>query len=136
METGQEIEILVGGQVQNPPPSTNDRFYKIYSPEKIELGPFESKVLDVQLKIKLPYGVQDIISLLPIFEQSLTLENRKRITSQTWNGPIKLELVNKNFDCKATIEKNEEIGKLILLPGRDFVSRYKYLQQCMIIKLK
>ena len=44
--------------------------------------------------------------------------------------------MNKNFDCKATIEKNEEIGKLILLTGCDFVTRYKYLQQCMIIKLK
>ena len=105
METRQEIEILVGGQVQNPPLSTNGRFYKIYSPEKIELGPFESKVLDVQLKIKLPYGVQDIISLLPIFEQSLTLENRKRITSQTWNELIKLELLIIKFYCKVTIEK-------------------------------
>ena len=80
------------------------------------------------MKIKLPNGVQGIISLLPIFEKSLTLENRKRITSQTWNEPIKLELLNKNFYFKATIEKNEEIAKLILLSGHDFVNRYKYLQ--------
>ena len=130
METGQEIEILVGAQIQKLPLSTNVRFYKIYSPEKIQSGPFESKVLDLQLKIKLPNGVQGIISLLPIFEKSLTLENRKRITSQTWNEPIKLELLNKNFYFKATIEKNEEIAKLILLSGHDFVNRYKYLQYC------
>ena len=81
------------------------------------------------MKIKLPNGVQDIISLLPIFEQSLTLENRKRITSQTWNELIKLELLNIKFYCKAAIEKkNEEIAKLILLPGPDFVTRYQYLQ--------
>ena len=128
METGQEIEILVGAQIQKLLLSTNFRFYKIYSPEKIQSGPFESKVLDLQLKIKLPNGVQGIISLLPVFEKSLTLENRKRIKSQTWNEPIKLELLNKNFYFKATIEKNEEIAKLILLPGHDFVNRYKYLQ--------
>ena len=80
------------------------------------------------MKIELPNGVQGIISLLPIFEQSLTLENRKRISSQTWNETIKLELLNKNFHCKVTIEKNEEIAKLVLLPGRDFVTRHKYLQ--------
>ena len=128
METGRKIKILVGAQVQKPPLSINGRIYKIYSPEKIELGPFESEVIDLQLKIKLPNGVQGIISLLPIFEQSLTLGNRKRITSQTLNEPIKLELLNKNFHCKATIEKNEEIAKLLPLLGRDFVTCYKYLQ--------
>ena len=105
MEIGREIQILVGAQVQKPPLSTNGRLYKIYSPQNIELEPFESKVLDLQLRTKLPNGVQGIISLLPIFEQSLTFENRKRITSQTWNEPIKLELLNENFYCKATIEK-------------------------------
>ena len=128
MEIGREIQILVRAQVQKPPLSTNGRFYKIYSPQNIELEPFESKVLDLQLRTKLPNGVQGIISLLPIFEQSLTFENRKRITSQTWNEPIKLELLNENFYCKATIEKNEEIAKLMLLTGHDFVTRYKYLQ--------
>ena len=85
METGWEIKIFVGAQVQKPPLSTKGikfqksiiKNYKIYSPEKIELGPFESQVLDLQLKIKLPNSVQGIISLLPIFKQLLTLENRK-----------------------------------------------------------
>ena len=49
-------------------------------------------------------------------------------TSQIWNEPIRLELLNKNFHYKATIEKNEEIVKLILLLSRDFVTRYQYLQ--------
>ena len=43
MEIGREIQILVGAQVQKPPLSTNGRFYKIYSPQNIELEPFESK---------------------------------------------------------------------------------------------
>ena len=128
MEIGREIEILVGAQVQKLPLSINGRIYKIYSPEKIELGPIESEVIDLQLKIKVPNGVQGNISLLPIFEQSLTLENRKRITSQTLNEPIKLELLNKNFHCKTKIEKNEEIAKLLPLLGCDFVTCHKYLQ--------
>ena len=41
-------------------------------------------MLNLQLKIKLPDGVQGIIGLLPpLTLQSLTIENSKRITSQT-----------------------------------------------------
>ena len=39
-----------------------------------------------------------------------------------------MELLNKNVYCIARIEKNQEIAKLILLVGHDFVTCYKYLQ--------
>ena len=101
MEARREIKISTRLQVQKPPLSTNSgRFYKIYSPEKIELRPCDSKILNLHLKAKLPEGIQGFISLLPIFiEQSLTLENSKPITSQKCNEPIKIELLNRNFHC-------------------------------------
>ena len=85
METRRESEISTGLQVQKPPLSINGRFYRIYLPEKIKLRPCESTILNLQLKIKLPDGVQGIIGLLPAFiQQSLTIENSKRITPQTY----------------------------------------------------
>ena len=71
-----------------------------------------------KLENKLPGGIQGIIALLPTFiEQSLTLDNSKRATSQTWNETIKLKLLNRNSHCMATINKNEEIARLFLLHG-------------------
>ena len=92
MVTSREIEISTGLQIQKPPLSINGRFYRIYSPEKIKLRPCGSKVLNLQLKIKLPDGIQGIIGLLHAFiQQSLTIENSKHITPQTWEEPVKLQ---------------------------------------------
>ena len=132
METRQEIEISTGLQIQKPPQlSTNGTFYAIYSPMKFKLRPCESIVLNIQLKIKLPDRVQGIIGLLPsLILQSLTIENSKRITSQTKDELIKSDLLNRNVDNTISIKKNQEIAGLILLHNSDesFVTRYKFLQ--------
>ena len=88
-------------------------------------------MLNLQLKIKLPDGVQGIIGLLPSLTlQSLTIENSKRITSQTKDELIKLDLLNRNFNNTISIKKNQEIAGLILLHNSDksLVTRYKFLQ--------
>ena len=82
METRREIEISTGLQVQKPPFSINGRFYRIYSSEKIRPRPCESTVLNLQLKIKLPYGIKSINGLLPAFIQ-LSLNCRKQQTHNT-----------------------------------------------------
>ena len=132
METRWEIEISTGLQIQKPPQlSTNETFYAIYSPMKFKLRPWESIILNLQLKIKLPDGVQGIIGLLPpLTLQSLTIENSKRITSQTKDELIKLDLSNRNFNNTISIKKNQEIAGLILLHNSDksLVTRYKFLQ--------
>ena len=114
METRQEIEISTGLQIQKPPQlSTNGTFYAIYSPMKFKLRPCESIVLNIQLKIKLPDRVQGIIGLLPsLILQSLTIENRKRITSQTKDELIKSDVLNRNFSNRISIKKNQEIAGL------------------------
>ena len=81
----------------------------------MKLRPCESTVLNLRLKVKLPDGVQGIIGLLPSFiVQSLTIENCKRITSQTGDELIKLKLLNRNFHYTISIKKNQEIAGLIL----------------------
>ena len=112
METKREIEISAGLQVQKPPKlSANGTFYRIYSPEKIKLRPCESTVLNIRVKIKLPDEVQGIIGLLPSFiTQPLLIENCKRITPQTSDELIKLELLNRNFHNTISIRKNQEMA--------------------------
>ena len=88
-------------------------------------------MLDLQLKIKLPDGVQGIIALLPLLVlQSLTIDSSKRIASQTQDKPIKLDLLNRNFNNTIKMKKNQEIAGLILLHNSDksFVTHYKFLQ--------
>ena len=117
METRREIKISAGLQVQKLAKlSTNGTFYRMYSLEKIKLRPCESTVLSLRVKIKLPDEVQGIIRLLPSFiVQSLTIENCKRITSQTHDELIKLKLLKRNFHNTISIRKNQEIAGLILL---------------------
>ena len=70
-------------------------------------------------------------TILPAFiQQSLTIENSKRIIPQTWDEPIKFELLNRSFHYTVSIKKNEEIAELILLHSRDelLVTCYKILQ--------
>ena len=92
--------------------------------------PCESKLLNLHFKIKLPEGIQGYIGLLPaILEQSLALKNSKSITLETWDKTLKIELINKNFHWTTTINKNEEIARLLLLPscGEMLVTHYKFL---------
>ena len=81
----REIKFSTGLEIQKPPQlSADEKLYIIYSPVKFKLRPCESIMLNLQLKIKLPDGVQVIIGTLPsLILQSLTTENSKRITLQT-----------------------------------------------------
>ena len=132
MEARQEIEISTGLQIKKPPQlGANGTFNAIYSPMKFKLRPCEGTMLNLQLKIKLPDGIQGIIGLLPsLILQSLTIENSKRITSQTQNEVITLDLLNRNFNDTIETKKNQEIAGLIILNNgnESFVTRYKFLQ--------
>ena len=132
MESRREIEISAGPEIQKPPHlSPNEKFYVIYSPMKFKLRPCESIMLNLQLKIKLLDWVQGFIGLLPsLILQSLTIENSKRVTSQTQYELIKSDLLNRNFNNTIKIKKNQEIAGLLLLHNNheSFVTHYKFLQ--------
>ena len=99
MTPKREIEFSTGLEIQKPPQlSADEKFYIIYSPVKFKLRPCESIMLNLQLKMKLPDGVQAIIGFLPsLILQSLTIANSKRITPQTQDELIKLDLSSRNF---------------------------------------
>ena len=130
MTTTREIEISTELQIEKLPLSTNGRCCRIYSPNKFLLRPNEIKTINLGLKIKLPDGIQGIITLLPNFiEQSISLGNNTRTTSQTCNEFIGLTLWNRNFYWSTIFEKNEEIARLFLIHrNRDkpfLLTRYK-----------
>ena len=127
-----EIEFSTGLEIQKPPQlSADEKFYIIYSPVKFKLRPCESIMLNLQLKTKLPDGVQGIIGLLPsLILQKLTIEKCKRVTPETQSELIKLDLLKRNFNDTIKIKKNQETAGIILLhnSGESFVTRYKFLQ--------
>ena len=94
--------------------------------------PCESIMLDLRFKIKLPDNVQGIISLLPSLTlQGLTIENHRHLTTETQDDFIKVDILNMNFNNTASIKKNQEIGRLTLLPqdnDESIVTSYKTLQ--------
>ena len=59
-----------------------------------------------------------------------TIENWKRVTTETQSELTKLDLLNRNFNDTIKIKKNQERAGLILLhnSGESFVTRYKCLQ--------
>lgn len=66
--------------------------------------------------MKLPDRTEGIIGLLPsLILQKLTIENFRRLTWETQDGVIKLDLLNRNFNDTIKIKKNQEIAGLILL---------------------
>ena len=68
-------------------------------------------MLSLKLKIKLPDEVQEIIGLSPsLILQTLTIENSKRITSQTLVEIIKSDLLNRNFNETIKINKESRNG--------------------------
>ena len=113
----QEIEFFTKLENEKAPQlSPDERFYIIYSPMKFKLRPSESIMLNLQLKIKLPDNVQGIIGPLPsLILQKLTIENFKRLTSETNDELIKLDLLNRDFHDTIKVKKNQEIAGLILL---------------------
>ena len=132
MAAKREIEFSTVLEIQKAPQlSADEKFYIIYSPVKFKLRRCESIMLNLQLKIKLPDGVQGIIGLLPsLIPQKLTIENCKNVTPETLSKLIKLGLLNKNFNDTIKIKNNQKIARLILLhnSGESFVTRYKFLQ--------
>ena len=113
----QEIEFFTNSENQKAPQlSSDEKFYIIYSPMKFRLRPCESIMLNLQLKIELPDNVQGIIGYLPsLILQKLTTENFKRLTSETNDELIKLDMLNKDFHDTIKVRKNQEIAWLMLL---------------------
>ena len=92
------IEFLTEPAVKKPKLSSDERFYIIYSPEKIKLRPWDSAMLNLRLKVNLPNEVEAMIGTLPSFAiRKLSIENSNWISIKRKYKIIQLDILNWHF---------------------------------------
>ena len=104
------INSIVGSK--QPEMHNPNRFYKIYSPEKLKLRPRDDIYLDLKLNIETPTQIEPWINLLPsLKDRGVKIENQDKTTDDT----IQLHILNRSFTYTTNIKKNECIGYISLL---------------------
>ena len=89
-----------------------NRFYKIYSPEKLKLRPRDNIYLDLKFNIETPTQIEPWINLLPsLKDRGFKIENQDKTKDDT----IQLHILNRSFTYTTNIKKNECIGYIFLL---------------------
>ena len=105
------IEFLTEPEVKKPKLSDDGSFYIIYSPEKIKIGPRDSAMLNLRLKVNLPNKIEAMIGLLPSFvSRKLSIENSNWISNKRKDEIIQLDILNRHFCNTINIRKNQELA--------------------------
>ena len=121
METFREllVTINVHGGIQKPEYTTQNRFYKVYSPEKFKLRPREDIYIDLKFDIQTPETIQPWLNLLPsLKEMGMHIENDDWIENKTKDNTIQLHIINRSFQYTASVKKKQCIGYIFLLGER------------------
>ena len=80
----------------------------IYSQKKNKVRPRESIMLDLELKINLPEGLEQTMKLLPCYSRKgLLLENLDCMSNRTNDSKIQVDILNKNFYNMVNVNKNQ-----------------------------
>ena len=96
--------------VKKPWLNDDKGFYIIYSQKKNKVRPRESIMLDLELKINLPEGLEQTMKLLPCYSRKgLLLENLDWMSNRTNNNKIQVDILNKNFYNMVNVNKNQAL---------------------------
>ena len=112
METFREllVTINVHGGIQKPEYTTQNRFYKVQSPEKFKLRPREDIYMDLKFDIQTPETIQPWLNLLPsLKEMGMRIENDDWIENKTKDNTIQLYILNRSFQYTASVKKNNAL---------------------------
>ena len=104
----------------------NDKFYKVYSPEKFKLRPREDIYLDLKFNIQTPETIEPWLNLLPSLKGiGLHIENEDLASNKTKDNTIQLHILNRSFNYTVNIKKNQCIGFIFLLGKKytDIINR-------------
>ena len=118
METFREllVTINVHGGIQKPEYTTQNRFYKVYLPEKFKLRPREDIYIDLKFDIQMPKTIQPCLNLLPsLKEMGMHTENANWIENKAKDNTIQLHILNRSFQYTASVKKKQCIGYIFLL---------------------
>ena len=111
-----KVEFISHTDIKQSNMTDQERFYKVYSPEKFKLAPREDIYLDLKFDINTPPGIEPWLNLLPSLKGiGLKLENQDWVSNKTKDNTIQLHILNRSFTYTARIKKNQCIGFIFLL---------------------
>ena len=123
------IEFSTPPNLKQPWLNDDGSFYIIYLPEKVKLRPRESIILDLELKINLPEGLEQTMKLLPCQTRNrLSLENLEWLSSKAKEDTIQLDILNKDVYNMVNIQKNQALLNIFLINQKSYekiVTKYK-----------
>ena len=106
------IEFSTPPDLKQPWLNDDGSFYIIYLPEKVKLRPRVSIMLDLELKINLPEGLEQTMKLLPCYTRNcLSLENLEWLSNKAKEDTIQLDILNKDFYNMVNIQKKSSAIK-------------------------
>ena len=117
--------------VKKPHMTSKDRFYKVYSPEKIKLRPGDDIHLDLKFDIQTPETLSLWLNILPSLKtMGLHIENDDWAENKTKDNTIQLHILNRSFTYTIDIKKDQCIGFIFLLGEQitdNITTKYNFL---------
>ena len=102
--------------IKQPDMVQENRFFKVYSPEKFKRRPRDDIYLDLKFNIETPQTLDPWVNLLPSFKGlGLSIENDDWTKNKTKDGTIQLHILNKSFTRAIDVKKKQFIGFIFLL---------------------
>ena len=96
--------------------TSKDRFYKVYSPEKFKLRPWDDIHLDLKFDIETPETLELWLNiLLSIKGMEMHIEIEDWVRNKTKDNTVQLHILNKSFTYTINIKKGQCIGFIFLL---------------------
>ena len=88
------VEFISNTDIKQPNMTDKERFYKVYSPGKLELASREGIYLDLKFDINTPPGIEPWLNLLPSLKGiGLKLENQDWVLNKTKDNTIQLHIL-------------------------------------------
>ena len=102
--------------IKKPDMTNSDKFYEVYSPKQFKLRPRNSIYLDLKFNVETSKVLEPWINLLPSIKGlGLNIENEDWANNKTKDNTIQLHLLNKSFNYKINISKDQCIAFIFLL---------------------
>ena len=102
--------------IKQPNMTNKDKCYKVYLPEKFKLRPRKEIYLDLKFNIQMPETIDPWLNLLPSLKViGLHIENEDWASNKTKDNTIQIHVLNRSFNYKINVKKNQCIGFIFLL---------------------
>tara|TARA_R100000742_G_C4235134_1_gene55890 strand:+ start:281 stop:727 length:447 start_codon:yes stop_codon:yes gene_type:complete len=112
------ISVNILNTSTNPDPDykhENDAGFDLYSNEAVSIGPKESILVDVGLRVDIPVGYEGQIRLRSSYAKlGIIIPNAPGTIDSGYKGPIMVAVRNLKADMPFTIEKGERFAQMVI----------------------